>query len=160
RRRDDLDILNCHVSAGCVIEGHAAHGKVIAMAEMRELPAAAQRPPHPWVAAGRDKIRFGVGRIGPIDDWTAYLQVVRLAEEPGFDWFWSYDHPTRGAECWTSLAAAAAATSTIRVGTLPSCIYYHHPTVVARSAADIDRIGRGRLVLGLGVGDDPREFAS
>lgn len=133
---------------------------MIVMAQMPEARVAGPRPPHPWVAAGRDKIRFGVGRIGPIDDWPAYLRVARLAEELGFDSFWSYDHPTRGAECWASLAAVAAATSTIRVGTLPSCIYYHNPTVVARSAADIDRISQGRLVLGLGVGDDPREFAA
>jgi alkanesulfonate monooxygenase SsuD/methylene tetrahydromethanopterin reductase-like flavin-dependent oxidoreductase (luciferase family) len=119
-----------------------------------------RQPPHPWVAAGRDKIRFGVGRIGPIDDWPAYLQLVRLAEELGFDSFLSYDHPTRGAECWASLAAVAAATSKIRLGTLPSCIYYRHPALVARLAADVDRISRGRFMLGLGVGDDPREFAA
>ena len=131
------------------------------MSDMHEPSATVvRRPPHPWVTMGRDTIRFGVGRIGPIDDWPAYLQVVRLAEELGFDSFWSYDHPTRGAECWTSLAALAAATSKIRLGTLPSCIYYRNPTLVARLAAEIDQISRGRFILGLGVGDDPQEFAA
>ncbi len=120
---------------------------------------AAQRPPYPWITAGRDTIRFGVAQLGPLDDWSAYLQVVRLAEELGFDSYWSYDHPTAGFECWTTLAAVAAATTTIRVGTLPSCIYYRSPTVLARAAADVDRISRGRLVLGLGIGDAPQEFA-
>jgi alkanesulfonate monooxygenase SsuD/methylene tetrahydromethanopterin reductase-like flavin-dependent oxidoreductase (luciferase family) len=129
---------------------------------MRETTgsSAAPRAPHPWVTAGRDRIRFGVGQISPLDDWPAHLEVVRLAEELGFDSYWSYDHPSRGAECWTSLAAAAAATSKIRVGTIPSCIYYRTPAVLARAAADVDRISRGRLVLGLGIGDDAPEFAA
>lgn len=121
---------------------------------------AAQRPSHPWVTAGRETIRFGFGQIGPLDDWSAYLQVVRLAEELGFDSYWTYDHPTRGAECWASLAAVASATTKIRLGPLPSCIYYRNPVVLARAAAEVDRISRGRLVLGLGIGDDAPEFAA
>jgi alkanesulfonate monooxygenase SsuD/methylene tetrahydromethanopterin reductase-like flavin-dependent oxidoreductase (luciferase family) len=66
---------------------------------------AARRTPHPWVTAGRDTICVGVAQLGPLDDWSAYLQVVRLAEELGFDSYWSYDHPTVGFECWTTLAA-------------------------------------------------------
>jgi alkanesulfonate monooxygenase SsuD/methylene tetrahydromethanopterin reductase-like flavin-dependent oxidoreductase (luciferase family) len=116
--------------------------------------------PHPWVTAGRERIRFGLGQIGPLDEWSAYLQVVRVAEELGFDSYWSYDHPTRGAGCWTSLAALATATTTIRLGTLPSCIYFRSPAVLARTAAEVDRLSQGRLVLGLGIGDDAQEFAA
>ncbi len=123
-------------------------------------PSAAARAPHPWVTAGRDRVRFGVGQISPLDDWSAYLQVARLTEELGFDSYWTYDHPSRGAECWTSLAAVAAATTKIRVGTIPSCIYYRNPAVLARQAADVDRISQGRLVLGLGIGDDAPEAAA
>jgi alkanesulfonate monooxygenase SsuD/methylene tetrahydromethanopterin reductase-like flavin-dependent oxidoreductase (luciferase family) len=118
------------------------------------------RVAHPWVTAGQGRIRFGVGQISPLDDWPAYLEVVRLAEELGFDSYWTYDHPSRGAECWTSLAAAATATTRIRVGTIPSCIYYRSPVVLARAAADVDRISKGRLVLGLGIGDDAPECAA
>src|SRR5262245_23847938 len=120
------------------------------MADMGESQAT-QRPPHPWVTSGRDTIRFGMGQIGPLDDWSAYLQVVRMAEDLGFDSYWTYDHPTRGADCWTSLAAVAAATTKIRLGPLPNCIYYRTPTVLAREAAEVDRISQGRLVLGLGI---------
>src|SRR5262249_51125135 len=129
------------------------------MTDMTESQSA-QRPQHPWVAAGRERIRFGLGQIGPLDDWPGYLHLVRLAEGLGFDSYWTYDHPTRGAECWTSLAAVAAATTTIRLGPLPSCIYYRSPAVLARAAAEVDRISQGRLVLGLGNGDDAQEFAT
>jgi len=120
----------------------------------------APREPHPWVAAGQGKVQFGVGQISPMDDWPAYLEVVRLTEELGFDSYWTYDHPGRGAECWTSLAAVAVATKKIRVGTIPSCIFYRSPMVLARAATDVDRISGGRLVLGLGIGDDAQESAS
>lgn len=130
------------------------------MGETNGQPSSEPRAPHPWVTAGNDDIRFGVGQISPLDNWTAYLEVVRLAEELGFDSYWTYDHPGRGAECWTSLAAAAAATTTIRVGTIPSCIFYRNPIVLARAAADVDQISRGRLVLGLGIGDDAEESAA
>jgi alkanesulfonate monooxygenase SsuD/methylene tetrahydromethanopterin reductase-like flavin-dependent oxidoreductase (luciferase family) len=46
------------------------------------------------------------------------------------------------------------------VGTIPSCIYYRNPVVLARAAADVDRISRGRMVLGLGIGDDAPEAAA
>jgi alkanesulfonate monooxygenase SsuD/methylene tetrahydromethanopterin reductase-like flavin-dependent oxidoreductase (luciferase family) len=46
------------------------------------------------------------------------------------------------------------------VGTIPSCIFYRSPVVLARAATDVDRISGGRLVLGLGIGDDAQESAS
>jgi alkanesulfonate monooxygenase SsuD/methylene tetrahydromethanopterin reductase-like flavin-dependent oxidoreductase (luciferase family) len=58
--------------------------------------SAAPRAPHPWVTDGRDRVRFGVGQISPLDDWSAYLEVVRATEELGFDSYWTYDHPSEG----------------------------------------------------------------
>jgi alkanesulfonate monooxygenase SsuD/methylene tetrahydromethanopterin reductase-like flavin-dependent oxidoreductase (luciferase family) len=40
-----------------------------------------------------------------------------------------------------------------------ACAHYRHPLMLARQAADVDRVSGGRLVLGLGIGDAPREFA-
>jgi alkanesulfonate monooxygenase SsuD/methylene tetrahydromethanopterin reductase-like flavin-dependent oxidoreductase (luciferase family) len=59
---------------------------------------------------------------------------------------------------WTTLGALAEATRTIRLGTLVSCASYRHPVVLARDAAEVDRISDGRVVIGLGSGDAPEEF--
>jgi alkanesulfonate monooxygenase SsuD/methylene tetrahydromethanopterin reductase-like flavin-dependent oxidoreductase (luciferase family) len=83
-----------------------------------------------------------------------------MAEESGFDSFWVRDHPLKGYDCWTTLAALAAATSNIRLGSATSCVYFRSPALLARVAADVDRISNGRLVLGVGIGDEPQEFAA
>lgn len=120
---------------------------------------ASNRPIHPWVAAGQGKIRFGVAQVTAMDDWSAYLEVVRAAEALGFDSYWTYDHPVFGFDCWTTLSAVAAVTSRMRLGTMTTCVYYRNPALLARMAADVDRISNGRLILGLGIGDDTHEFA-
>lgn len=113
---------------------------------------------HPWVAAGQGTIRFGVAQVTPMVDWSAYLNFVREAEALGFDSYWTYDHPTFGFDCWTTLSAVAAVTHRMRVGTMTTSVYYRNPALLARMAADVDRISQGRLVLGLGIGDDTEEF--
>ena len=95
-------------------------------------------PTHPWVAAGRDKIRFAIVG-GAFPDWPRTVEFVQQAEELGFDAYWANDHPTRGLDCFTMLTALAAATKTIRLVSLVSCIYYHSPAMIARMAADVDR---------------------
>ena len=55
-------------------------------------------------------------------------------------------------ECWTALAALAALTHRIKLGTLVSANTYRHPAVVANAAATVDRISDGRFVLGIGAG--------
>jgi len=84
--------------------------------------------------------------------------LAQMAEGLGFDSFWRIDHPMLGHDCWTTLAAVAAVTRTIRLGTHVSCVAYRPPVLLARMAADIDAISNGRMVLGLGSGDMPREF--
>ena len=74
----------------------------------------AVRVTHPWVADGQGKIRFAVGG-GPFADWAERLEFVRMAEDLGFDACWAYDHPTRLADCWTTLAALQTKFSAIRL---------------------------------------------
>jgi alkanesulfonate monooxygenase SsuD/methylene tetrahydromethanopterin reductase-like flavin-dependent oxidoreductase (luciferase family) len=116
----------------------------------------ATRITHPWVAQGRDKIRFAVG--SSFADWAERLAFTQMAEDLGFDACWAYDHPTRIADCWTTLAALAVTTKKIRLISLVSCIYYRSTMLLARHAADVDRLSGGRLILGIGVGDDTEEF--
>src|SRR5258708_25147707 len=119
-------------------------------------PTRPERPIHPWVAAAAAGPRFGVG-LGP-QTLPDCIEFVRLAEELGFDSYWANDHPTRTADPWNVLTALAATTKRIRLGSLVSCVYYRNPVVLARQAADVDRLSGGRLVLGIGIGDDAREF--
>jgi alkanesulfonate monooxygenase SsuD/methylene tetrahydromethanopterin reductase-like flavin-dependent oxidoreductase (luciferase family) len=123
--------------------------------EQQAVGAGSGWPTHPWVEAGR--VRFGIG-YAPRDDWSRLRDTVLLAEELGADSYWVMDHPVGGADCWTSLAALATCTTRIRLGTLAACVYYHTAAQLARAAADVDRLSGGRLVLGLGIGDDREEF--
>jgi probable F420-dependent oxidoreductase len=91
------------------------------------------------------------------------LQEVRLADATGWHGVWLADHympntgdttPARGDtyECWALLPALAAVTERIRIGTLVSPTSIHHPALLAKRAATIDRLSGGRMVLGLGAG--------
>src|ERR1700749_2406861 len=116
------------------------------------------RPVHPWVAEGADRIRFGV--VGNfVQGWPGHLRFATEAERLGFDSCALFDHPGRLMECWTLMSALAASTERIRLISMVSCVYYRSPFMLARQAADVDRISGGRLVFGGGIGDDVPEFA-
>jgi alkanesulfonate monooxygenase SsuD/methylene tetrahydromethanopterin reductase-like flavin-dependent oxidoreductase (luciferase family) len=124
-------------------------------------PASSSWESHPWVAAGKGRIRFGVFAGPQLDqppDWAALLDFVQAAEALGFDSFWTADHPIRFADCWATLMPLAARTKTIRLGPLVNCVSYRSPVLTARLAADVDRLSGGRLVVGVGIGHVEREF--
>jgi alkanesulfonate monooxygenase SsuD/methylene tetrahydromethanopterin reductase-like flavin-dependent oxidoreductase (luciferase family) len=113
---------------------------------------------HPWVEAAKSEVRFAV--VGTfITEFDDLRQFVVGAEERGFDAYWVNDHPTRSMDAFTALASLAMATTRIRLMSLVSCVYYRHPFLIARGAADVDRVSGGRFVLGVGMGDDVPEFA-
>jgi alkanesulfonate monooxygenase SsuD/methylene tetrahydromethanopterin reductase-like flavin-dependent oxidoreductase (luciferase family) len=114
--------------------------------------------PHPWAIEGADRVRFGVITAVP-DDWAVTRDIAQTAEALGFDGLFLPDHPLiAGGAAWTTLAALAEATRTIRLGTLVSCVSYWNPVVLARAVADVDRISNGRVVFGVGSGDMHQEF--
>src|SRR5215212_10068774 len=116
-------------------------------------------PVHPWVSAGSTRMRFGI-EFAPQPDWGATRDFAQTVEVLGFDSLWIPDHPgVLGNATWTTLAALATATNTIRLGPLVACAAYWNPVILARAAADVDRLSDGRMVLGLGSGDMPHEFA-
>ena len=57
-----------------------------------------------------------------------------------------------------TLAALAGVTERIRLGTLVNCVPYRNPLLLARMTADIDALSNGRVVVGLGMGDNNDEF--
>jgi alkanesulfonate monooxygenase SsuD/methylene tetrahydromethanopterin reductase-like flavin-dependent oxidoreductase (luciferase family) len=113
---------------------------------------------HPWVAEGQRRVRFGISIFPQPADWQQFIDIVQRAEGDGMDGYFSYDHPQSRADCWTALSALAACTTKIRLGTAIDCIYYRSPYMLARQAADVDRLSGGRLVLGIGIGDNVPEF--
>lgn len=116
-------------------------------------------PAHPWVEAARDGVRFGV--VAAVrDPFESFAQLVRRYEEIGFDSLWLADHPVVGADPFLAIAAVARETARIRLGVMVACVAYRNPVVLARLAADVDRMSNGRLILGLGSGDLPPEFAA
>lgn len=105
-------------------------------------------------------MRFGIVLLTD-QSWAEAAPRWRAAEEMGFDHAWTYDHlvwgglagaPWRGA--LPTLAAAAAITRTIGLGTLVSAPNLHHPYRLFRDAQAVDDVSGGRLQLGLGTGGD------
>jgi len=100
------------------------------------------------------------------DKWTVCRDTAILAEELGYDSVWLYDHfhnvptPAHEAvfECWTTMAALAEATTTIRLGQMVSCTPYRPPTLVAKITSTLDVISGGRLDWGVGAGWYQNEF--
>jgi probable F420-dependent oxidoreductase len=99
--------------------------------------------------------------------WPELSGMARAAEEVGFDSIWLGDHllyrndgrPERGPwDAWTTLAALAASTERVRLGPLVACAAFHPPGIIARMAASVDEVSRGRFVLGIGAGWNETEF--
>jgi alkanesulfonate monooxygenase SsuD/methylene tetrahydromethanopterin reductase-like flavin-dependent oxidoreductase (luciferase family) len=93
--------------------------------------------------------------------WTETLALATHAEATGWDGLWVADHfmPNDDAsldqpmhEALALLGALAAAVPRVRLGSLVLGNTYRHPAVVAKTAATIDHISGGRLVLGVGAG--------
>jgi F420-dependent oxidoreductase-like protein len=87
--------------------------------------------------------------------------LITLAESKGFDSFWVMDHfhqlPAVGTpdrpmlEGWTTLSVLAGITTRIKLGTLVTGILYRYPSVLAKIAATMDVLSKGRLFLGIGA---------
>ena len=99
------------------------------------------------------------------------IECVRLAERLGYEAVWATDFLTptpesgvRAAErpSWyepmITLAYAAAETDRIKLGTGIIILPYRDPVILAKQAATLDRLSKGRFLLGLGLGAWRAEF--
>lgn len=83
----------------------------------------------------------------PIADTTVPL--ARLAEESGYTDLWSAE--VDGTDGFGTLAAIAAVTEKLRLGTAIVPVYSRPPALLAMSAANLQGLSRGRFVLGIGT---------
>jgi alkanesulfonate monooxygenase SsuD/methylene tetrahydromethanopterin reductase-like flavin-dependent oxidoreductase (luciferase family) len=113
-------------------------------------------------------MRFGVF-LPPFAEFAEPQRVValsKLAEESGWDGLFLWDHMLAApgmavADPWVILGAAAAGTSRIRMGALVTPLPRRRPWVLSRQMATLDRLSDGRLIGGVGLGDDGwSEFSS
>ncbi|MEX2275487.1 MAG: TIGR03560 family F420-dependent LLM class oxidoreductase [Actinomycetota bacterium] len=92
--------------------------------------------------------------------WDQWLAIAQAAERLGFEGLFSSDHyfPTGGgrdrgsSDAWTIMAALAARTERIRLGTLVSPVTFRRPAQLAKVVTTVDRISGGRVDLGMGAG--------
>ncbi len=100
--------------------------------------------------------------------FNGVAESVLAAERSGFDSIWVMDHlhqiSTVGEpdepilEAYTTLAALAALTSTVRLGALVSAVGFRNPSLTAKMITTIDVISQGRAILGIGAGWHDEEY--
>lgn len=106
-------------------------------------------------------MRYGI-HVPPFGDFAdphALADLAAEAEATGWDGFFIWDHiffdPTFHPmlDPWVGLAAVALRTWTMRLGTMITPLPRRRPWKVARECVTLDHLARGRLTLGVGIGD-------
>jgi probable F420-dependent oxidoreductase len=97
------------------------------------------------------------------------VPIVEAADRLGYEYVTCSEHviipvdvaTVRGGRYWDPLATfgyLAARTERIRFATYVLVLGYHHPLAIAKRYGTLDRISKGRLILGVGVGSLQQEF--
>ncbi len=106
--------------------------------------------------------------FGETPRYSDMVEMATVAREVGFEAIWFADHfsfesadsdEIRGVwECWTMMAAVAAAVPDVQIGSLVACTGFRNPGVIAKMTEAIDEISDGRFILGLGAGWHEPEY--
>jgi F420-dependent oxidoreductase-like protein len=92
--------------------------------------------------------------------WDRWLALAQRCEALGFEALFRSDHYRSTVahherdclDAWATLAALAAVTDRIRLGTLVSPASFRHPSELAKVVTTVDHVSQGRVELGLGAG--------
>jgi alkanesulfonate monooxygenase SsuD/methylene tetrahydromethanopterin reductase-like flavin-dependent oxidoreductase (luciferase family) len=111
------------------------------------------------------KFAVNVPNFGAFADARVMAELAWEAEGAGWDGFFIWDHIRPGPEPlgdpWVLLTAIALATERLRIGPMVTPVPRRRPEELARQATTLDRLSNGRLVLGVGLGDDTwREYSA
>ncbi len=110
-------------------------------------------------------MKFGVTLPQIKRSWQEARACAVEVDELGFDSAWVCDH-VYGVplpqlpifEAWTQLAAVAALTEHVELGTLVTPPFFRNPAVLAKQVATLDHVSNGRAIVGLGAGWFKPEF--
>jgi alkanesulfonate monooxygenase SsuD/methylene tetrahydromethanopterin reductase-like flavin-dependent oxidoreductase (luciferase family) len=112
-------------------------------------------------------VRFGIYASGRGGGYEDLRQVWQEAERLGFDSAWIGDNVVGAVpelneapvfDAWSVLGALAMATHKIRIGSLVTPCGRRHPALFAKMTSIADIISGGRLNIGVGPGDEDRQF--
>ena len=101
-----------------------------------------------------------IAPLGDLADPVAIVRLARAAEAAGWDGLsiWDSTGVSMGgaaADPFVTLAAVASATERLRLIASVIAVPRRRPQLVVQAAATLDRVSRGRLILGVGAGNDP-----
>lgn len=108
-------------------------------------------------------MKLGLSPLQGTDSFEETIRECERAEAAGFDSVWLGEHhnnPVLYPAPLLGLAAIAARTSRVSLGTGVLLLPLYHPMCVAEEGAMVDMISGGRLILGVGAGYAPEEFAA
>lgn len=125
-------------------------------------------------------MEFGIsvphGKLGQHTDYETFREAALECERLGFDSIYLSDHvvprpntpyPERDEydlnvpylECWTLLSALAVETEKVKLGTFTLCNSFREPpSLLAKMAATVDHVSKGRLIFGIGAGYNEKEY--
>jgi probable F420-dependent oxidoreductase len=106
-------------------------------------------------------LNLGLSFISPASQGPPdfLLQLAKKAEEASLSSFWINDRVGYdNFEPLAALSAVAGATSRIKIGTSILLLPLRHPVLLAKTLATIDRIAKGRVTLGVAVGNRSEDY--
>lgn len=119
-----------------------------------------------WSIAGRAANRAS-GRVPGEPDMARHAELAQLADRLGYRALWVRDVPlydpsfgdaAQVFEAFTYLGYLAGMTRNILLGTAAVVLPLREPVLTLKSAASVDQLSGGRLLLGVASGDRPVEY--